>query len=148
MEVGVGGAVVRVPATGDDESETRRARRAGPEFFAVTRKFSCPARNSTPRQAPRAPDDLTLEEWNDTLATNLTSTFLTVKASLPLLTLTMLAVVAMAVATVVGAVYGDRAGRVDADPDHVAPHVEDGDRDSGRRASVRRPGRRAARDGR
>jgi NAD(P)-dependent dehydrogenase (short-subunit alcohol dehydrogenase family) len=30
-------------------------------------------------------DDLTLDEWNDTLATNLTSTFLTVKASLPLL---------------------------------------------------------------
>ena len=30
-------------------------------------------------------DDLTLEEWNDTLATNLTSTFLTVKASLSLL---------------------------------------------------------------
>jgi NAD(P)-dependent dehydrogenase (short-subunit alcohol dehydrogenase family) len=30
-------------------------------------------------------DDLTLEEWNDTLATNLTSTFLTTKASLPLL---------------------------------------------------------------
>lgn len=30
-------------------------------------------------------DDLTLEEWNHTLATNLTSTFLTTKASLPLL---------------------------------------------------------------
>ncbi len=30
-------------------------------------------------------DDLTLEEWNDTIATNLTSTFLTVQASLPLL---------------------------------------------------------------
>ncbi len=30
-------------------------------------------------------DDLTLDEWNDTLATNLTSTFLTTKASLPLL---------------------------------------------------------------
>lgn len=30
-------------------------------------------------------DDLTLEEWNDTIATNLTSTFLTVRSSLPLL---------------------------------------------------------------
>lgn len=30
-------------------------------------------------------DELTLEEWNDTLATNLTSTFLTTKATLPLL---------------------------------------------------------------
>ncbi len=30
-------------------------------------------------------DDLTLDEWNHTLATNLTSTFLTTKASLPLL---------------------------------------------------------------
>jgi NAD(P)-dependent dehydrogenase (short-subunit alcohol dehydrogenase family) len=30
-------------------------------------------------------DDLTLEEWNDTINTNLTSTFLTVRASLPLL---------------------------------------------------------------
>ncbi len=30
-------------------------------------------------------DDLTVEEWTDTLTTNLTSTFLTVKASLPLL---------------------------------------------------------------
>lgn len=30
-------------------------------------------------------DDLTLDEWNDTIATNLTSTFLTVRASLPLL---------------------------------------------------------------
>jgi NAD(P)-dependent dehydrogenase (short-subunit alcohol dehydrogenase family) len=30
-------------------------------------------------------DDLTLEEWNDTIATNLTSTFLTTRASLPLL---------------------------------------------------------------
>ncbi len=30
-------------------------------------------------------DDLTLDEWNHTMATNLTSTFLTVKASLPLL---------------------------------------------------------------
>lgn len=30
-------------------------------------------------------DDLTLEEWTDTITTNLTSTFLTVRASLPLL---------------------------------------------------------------
>jgi NAD(P)-dependent dehydrogenase (short-subunit alcohol dehydrogenase family) len=30
-------------------------------------------------------DDLTLEEWNDTIATNLTGTFLTTRASLPLL---------------------------------------------------------------
>lgn len=30
-------------------------------------------------------DDLTLDEWNHTMATNLTSTFLTTKASLPLL---------------------------------------------------------------
>lgn len=30
-------------------------------------------------------DDLTVDEWNDTLATNLTSTFLTTRASLPLL---------------------------------------------------------------
>jgi len=30
-------------------------------------------------------DDLTLDEWNDTIATNLTSTFLTTRASLPLL---------------------------------------------------------------
>lgn len=30
-------------------------------------------------------DDLTLEEWNDTIATNLTGTYLTVRASLPLL---------------------------------------------------------------
>lgn len=30
-------------------------------------------------------DDLTLEEWNDTIATNLTGTFLTVRSSLPLL---------------------------------------------------------------
>ena len=30
-------------------------------------------------------DDLTLDEWNDTIATNLTSTFLTVRSSLPLL---------------------------------------------------------------
>jgi NAD(P)-dependent dehydrogenase (short-subunit alcohol dehydrogenase family) len=30
-------------------------------------------------------DDLTLEEWTDTITTNLTSTFLTTKASLPLL---------------------------------------------------------------
>lgn len=30
-------------------------------------------------------DDLTLEEWNDTIATNLTSTFLTVRSSVPLL---------------------------------------------------------------
>ncbi|MFC7622573.1 SDR family oxidoreductase [Microlunatus sp. GCM10028923] len=30
-------------------------------------------------------DELTLDEWNDTLATNLTSTFLTTKAALPLL---------------------------------------------------------------
>jgi NAD(P)-dependent dehydrogenase (short-subunit alcohol dehydrogenase family) len=30
-------------------------------------------------------DDLTLEEWNDTIATNLTSTFLTTRASLPML---------------------------------------------------------------
>jgi len=30
-------------------------------------------------------DDLTLEEWNHTIATNLTSTFLTTRASLPLL---------------------------------------------------------------
>ncbi|MDQ3653871.1 MAG: SDR family oxidoreductase, partial [Chloroflexota bacterium] len=30
-------------------------------------------------------DDLTLDEWNQTIATNLTSTFLTTRASLPLL---------------------------------------------------------------
>jgi len=79
---GAGGSVLGISADVTSQEQLEDAVRRIDERWG---RLDCVVANAGKNGVFAPLDDLTLDEWNDTITTNLTGTFLTVRASLPLL---------------------------------------------------------------
>ena len=80
--VAAGGEAIGIPADVKSQEQIEAAITTIDQTWG---RLDCVVANAGKNGVFAPLDDLTLDEWNDTIATNLTGTFLTVRSSLPLL---------------------------------------------------------------